>query len=78
VATDGFSSNDRRNRDPVEAGAMTLKFRVTIQNVVHEVRVDVLPGHQETDWPDIEEFVLRTAWLEHLGRLPQGVLNAQA
>jgi hypothetical protein len=61
-----------------EAGEMTLFFRVTIENIVHEVRVDMPPGRPEDDWPEIEEFVLRTAWLEHLGRLPTGVTNAPA
>jgi hypothetical protein len=62
-----------------EAGEMTLFFRVTIENVVHEVRVDV-PGAKPGDqaWPEIEEFALRTAWLEHHGRLPTGVTNALA
>jgi len=57
---------------------MTLLFRVTIEKIVHEVRVDVPPGRREDNWPEIEEFVLRTAWLEHLGRLPAGVINALA
>ena len=58
---------------------MTLFFRVTIENVVHQVRVDV-PGGKTEDktWPEIEEFALRTAWLEHFGRLPRGVTNALA
>jgi hypothetical protein len=57
---------------------MTLHFQVTIESIVHEVRVDVPPGRPEDGWPEIEEFVLRTAWLEHLGRLPTGVVNALA
>ena len=57
---------------------MTLHFRVTIEQVVHEVRVDVPPGRPVEGWTEIEEFVLRTAWLEHLGRLPSGVVNALA
>jgi hypothetical protein len=57
---------------------MTLFFRVTIENVVHEVRIDVPAGPPEEIRPDIEEFALRTAWLEHFGRLPTGVTNAVA
>ena len=58
---------------------MTLFFRVTIEKVVHEVRVDVPAGSPgDKAWPEIEEFALRTAWLEHFGRLPMGVTNTQA
>jgi hypothetical protein len=58
-----------------EDGAMTLLFRVKINDEVHEVRVD-LPAGSDTSRPGLEEFVLTTAWLEHLGRLPRGVTNA--
>jgi hypothetical protein len=57
---------------------MTLFFRVTIENVVHEVRVDVPAGRPPESWPEVEEFAVRTAWLEHFGRLPTGVTNALA
>ena len=56
---------------------MTLLFRVKIEDEIHHVRVEVPPDPPEKDWPSLEEFALTTAWLEHYGRLPRGVTNAQ-
>ena len=55
---------------------MTLQFRVKIGDEVHHVKVEVPPEMPDTAEANLEEFVLTTAFLEHYGRLPRGVLNA--
>jgi hypothetical protein len=57
---------------------MTLLFRVVIGDEMHEVRIEVAGSPAPDQWPGIEEFAFRTAWLEHSRLLPKGVLNALA
>jgi hypothetical protein len=55
--------------------AMTLMFQVQIEDELHQVRVEVPRGRSEEDLEGLQGFVLTTAWLEHLHRLPKGVIN---
>lgn len=57
---------------------MTLLFRVQIEDEMHEVRIEVAGSPAADQWAGIEEFALKTAWLEHSRLLPKGVLNALA
>lgn len=57
---------------------MTLLFRVQIEDEMHEVRIEVSGAPAPDQWAGIEEFALKTAWLEHRRLLPRGVLNALA
>jgi hypothetical protein len=57
---------------------MTLLFRVQIEDEMHEVRIEVAGSPAADQWAGIEEFALKTAWLEHRRLLPKGVLNALA
>ena len=54
---------------------MTLTFRIRIDEEVHEVRVEVPPDRASQKLDELREFVLTTAYLEHFGRLPRGVVN---
>ena len=55
---------------------MTLWFRIKIDEEVHEVRVEVPPEQSGGDSEALREFVMTTAYLEHYGRLPRGVVNS--
>lgn len=55
---------------------MTLWFRIKIDEEVHEVRVEVPPDQTGGDSEALREFVMTTAYLEHYGRLPKGVVNS--
>jgi len=57
---------------------MTLLFRVQIEDELHEVRIEVAGSPWGEQWAGLEEFALKTAWLEHRRLLPKGVLNALA
>jgi len=54
---------------------MTVLFRIRIESEIHEVRVEVPPDRTQGDLADLQEFVITTAYLEHYGRLPKGVVN---
>ena len=54
---------------------MTLLFRVTIEEEVHQVRVEVPRGRSQDEIEGLQQFVVTTAYLEHYGRLPKGVVN---
>lgn len=54
---------------------MTLLFRIRIEDEIHEVRVEVPPDRSRRNLEELQEFVLTTAYLEHVGRLPRGVVN---
>jgi hypothetical protein len=54
---------------------VTLLFRIRIDGEVHEVRVEVPPGRARENLEELKEFVLTTAYLEHHGLLPRGVVN---
>jgi hypothetical protein len=55
---------------------VTLWFRIKIDEEVHEVRVEVPPDQSGCDSEALREFVMTTAYLEHYGRLPKGVVNS--
>ena len=55
---------------------MTLFFRIRINDEIHEVRVEVPQERSEQDLEALREFVLTTAYLEHFGHLPRGVVNS--
>jgi hypothetical protein len=55
---------------------MTLTFRVTIDSEVHHVKVELPGGRSAEEIEELQEFVITTAYLEHYGRLPKGVINS--
>ena len=55
---------------------MTVIYRVRIDEETHNVRVEVPPGKTQKDLEDLQGFALATAYLEHSGYLPRGVINA--
>jgi hypothetical protein len=56
---------------------MTLLYRFSIDDEVHEVRLEVPDGPPPAvQARAFEEAARATAWLEHVGRLPRGVLKA--
>jgi len=55
---------------------VTILFRIRIEREIHEVRVELPPDRAQRDLDELREFVLTTAYLEHYGRLPRGVVNA--
>jgi len=54
---------------------MTLLFSVTIDEEVHQVRVEAPRDRSQADIEGLQEFVITTAYLEHYGRIPKGVVN---
>lgn len=57
---------------------MTILFRVRIEDELHEVRIEVAGDPAPDQWAGLEDFAVKTAWLEHRRLLPRGVLNALA
>ena len=55
---------------------MTLEYRVIIEGEPHDIRVESRPVRTERDLEAIHRFAITTAWLEHYGHLPRGVVNA--
>jgi hypothetical protein len=55
---------------------MTVVYRVRIDEETHHVRVEVPPGQTQKDLENLMSFALATAYLEHSGYLPRGVINA--
>ena len=58
--------------------ALTLEFDVRIGGVMHRIRVALPSGDEAFDRSSVERFVMITAYMEHFGFLPQGVVNAVA
>ncbi len=55
---------------------MTVEYSIIIDGETHTIRVAV-PGREgEEDPEDLRSFVISTAYLEHYGYLPRGVINA--
>ena len=55
---------------------MTIWFRVKIEDEVHQVKVEVQPGQSPDEIAALRESVISTAYLEHYGRVPKGVINS--
>ena len=55
---------------------MTLLYRFTIDDEVHEIRLEVPDGRPAEQARAFEESARATAWLEHVGRLPRNVPKA--
>ena len=55
---------------------MTVIYRIRIDEETHHVKVEVPPGQTLKDLESLQGFVLATAYLEHSGYLPRGVINA--
>ncbi len=56
---------------------MTLQYDVRIDKTIHRVRVAVpIRPRDPRALKEVEEFVISTAYLEHYGYLPRGVINA--
>jgi hypothetical protein len=57
---------------------MTIDYRITIDGTTHEVRVALPEQPSEDDLEEARDFAVSTAFLEHFGYLPRGVVNAVA
>jgi hypothetical protein len=55
---------------------MTIWFRVKIDDEVHQVKVEIQPGQSPDEIAALRESVISTAYLEHYGRVPKGVINS--
>ena len=55
---------------------MTIECRVTIQGIIHRIRIALPDGQDPKAVPELREFAVTTAYLEHSGYLPKGVVNA--
>lgn len=55
---------------------MTVEYSIIIGGETHTIRVEVPGRHGEDDLEDLRSFVISTAYLEHFGYLPRGVINA--
>jgi hypothetical protein len=58
-----------------EGTTMTVLFRVRIDGETHRIRIDV-PDGGASESPDLAEFAVRTARLEHSGYIPRGAVGA--
>jgi len=54
---------------------MTLLFRVKIEDEIHHVKVEIPAGRSQEEIDELQGYVIATAYLEHYGRLPKGVVN---
>ena len=57
---------------------MTVVFRIRIEDETHRVRVEAPEGHSEDAREALRELAVSTAFLEHFGYLPRGVINSVA
>jgi len=57
---------------------MTVIFRIRIEDETHRVRLEVPEGQSEDAREALREFAISTAFLEHFGYLPRGVINSVA
>ncbi len=55
---------------------MTIVCRVTIQGILHRIRIALPEGQDPQAVPGLREFAVATACLEHSGYLPRGIINA--
>ena len=54
---------------------MKVDCRVKIQGEDHHVRIEIPSNLQREIADGLREFAIRTAYLEHFGYLPRGVIN---
>jgi hypothetical protein len=54
---------------------MKVDCRVKIQGEDHHVRIEIPADRQREIADRLREFAIRTAYLEHYGYLPRGVIN---
>ena len=54
---------------------MKVDCRVKIQGEDHHVRIEIPADRQREIANQLREFAIRTAYLEHYGYLPKGVIN---
>jgi len=57
---------------------MSITFRVQIEGEDHLIRVETAEEYGRDDLHRLKDFAVTTAYLEHFGYLPRGVLNALA
>ena len=57
---------------------MTVEYRVTIDGELHRIRVELPRDRSLEDLEELREFAINTAYLEHFGYLPRGVINSIA
>lgn len=55
---------------------MVVEYSITIEGETHHIRVAVRAGQNAAESEDVKAFVVATAYLEHFGYLPRGVVNA--
>lgn len=55
---------------------MTIEYIITIEGETHQIRVAVPNPPRSFDSDEMRSFVVTTAYLEHFGYLPRGVINA--
>ena len=55
---------------------MTIECRVTIHGILHRIRIALPEGLDPQEVPELREFAVATACLEHSGYLPKGIVNA--
>jgi hypothetical protein len=55
---------------------MMIDCRITIKGEIHQIRVEVTADQTEPDTEALRAFVAATAYMEHFGYLPRGVINA--
>lgn len=57
---------------------MSITFRVQVEGEDHVIRVDTAETSGLGDLHRLRDFAVTTAFLEHYGYLPRGVVNAEA
>lgn len=57
---------------------MSINFHIQIEGEDHLIRVETAEEYSRDDLHRLEGFVVTTAYLEHYGYLPRGVVNALA
>jgi hypothetical protein len=57
---------------------MTVEYAVQINGTTHRVKISVATGETRERLRGLRDFAITTAYLEHCGYLPRGVVNALA
>ncbi|MFQ5877604.1 MAG: hypothetical protein ACE5JH_07955 [Acidobacteriota bacterium] len=55
---------------------MTIEYRIKIEGETHRIRIEAPEENTEESLEELREFAISTAYLEHFGYLPKGVLNS--
>jgi uncharacterized protein involved in high-affinity Fe2+ transport len=57
---------------------MTLEYTVLIGERTHLVKIEIPAGEPRERLKHLRDFAITTAYLEHVGYLPRGVVSAVA